>query len=402
MLSPLSLLVIAVAAANVADQLTLAALTLLAAAAGVPPANISLLVAVQSAAWLLVSLPVGAYADRMPRRRLLLAGAACVLAGGGLAALAVGAGMGFRWLAAAAFLASAGLVVISLVGMALTPQMVSRDTLPAANARPELGRAAGTLAAPSVAAAVLLAGAPALPFVLAALCGLVCLVAAGRLPALPPATASSRFLSAIADGARFVARDPHLRAIALCAICWNAAFFALLSVFASYAIGVRGLDLATTGLVWSAYGAGLIAGTLAAARLVARLRASTLMVFGPASSLAGVTAFALAPPALTAPAALLAFFSLGFGPILWQITQSTVRQIVTPDALMGRVSATLATATWGMRPVGALAAGQVAAVFGLEAAIWLHALLFALSLAVILVSPFPRLRRLGELTPAAE
>jgi predicted MFS family arabinose efflux permease len=402
MLSPLSLLVIAAAAANIADQLTLSALTLLAAATGVPPASVSLIVAVQSAAWLLVSLPVGAYADRMPRKRLLLGGALCVVAGGGLAALAITSGLGFPWLAAAAFLASAGLVVISLVAMALTPVLVARDRLPTANARLELGRAAGTLAAPSVAAAVLLAGAPALPFLLAAGCGLVCLAAAGRLPALPPASASSGVLRAIADGGRFVARNHYLRAIAVCAICWNAAFFALLSIFASYAIGTRGLDLATTGLVWSAYGAGLIVGTLAAAPLVARLKASTLMVFGPASSLAGVVVFALAPAAFTAPAAVLAFFGLGFGPILWQITQSTVRQIVTPDALMGRVTATLATATWGMRPVGALAAGLAASAFGVEAAIWLPVALFTLSLLAILLSPFPRLDRLSELTPARE
>lgn len=394
-------LLAALAAANFADQLTLAALTLLAARMGVPAGEVSLLVAAQSAAWLLVSLPAGAFADRMPRRRLMTIGAVAVAAGGFGGALAISTGFSPWQLSLAAFAGSAGLVIISLSVLALAGSLIQRESLPAANARLEFGRAIGTLVAPPVAAAVLLAGSPLWPFLMAGVCGLTALVAIRMLPDAPPPPASVPIGRAIADGGRFVFRNRHLLSIALCAIFWNAAFFALIAIFASFAIGARGLDVQTTGLVWSAYGAGLIAAAWPAAFLIRRLRASTLMIFGPASSFAAVLLLVLAPATLVAPAAVIAFFLLGFGPMLWLIMQTTVRQIVTPAALIGRVSATISVAMYGVRPLGALAAGWIAATQGIEAALWLPVLLFGLSLLAILLSPFPRIHSLGELTPAA-
>jgi hypothetical protein len=89
-------------------------------------------------------------------------------------------------------------------------------------------------------------------------------------------------------------------------------------------------------------------------------------------------------------------FLVGFGPMLWLICQITVRQLVTPAPLMGRVNATLQTAIYGVRPLGALAGGLVAANAGLHAALLLVAAAFALSALVIVLSPLARLRALPE------
>ena len=51
--------------------------------------------------------------------------------------------------------------------------------------------------------------------------------------------------------------------------------------------------------------------------------------------------------------------------MLWAICQTTVRQLVTPLTLQGRVNATVQTATYGVRPLGALAGGTLAAHAGL-------------------------------------
>ena len=71
--------------------------------------------------------------------------------------------------------------------------------------------------------------------------------------------------------------------------------------------------------------------------------------------------------------------------------------------LLGRVSATLTTAMYGMRPLGALAGGLAAEYGGLEAAIGLPVVLFGLSTLAILASPMPRLKAMPEeeLTPRA-
>ncbi|MGL4976347.1 MAG: MFS transporter, partial [Bosea sp. (in: a-proteobacteria)] len=97
----------------------------------------------------------------------------------------------------------------------------------------------------------------------------------------------------------------------------------------------------------------------------------------------------------------VASFLFGFGPILWFIVQTSLRQAVTPPELLGRVSATITTAIYGMRPLGALGAGLVAGQFGLEMAIWLPVMLFALSTAAILASQMPALKAMPERTATA-
>ena len=115
--------------------------------------------------------------------------------------------------------------------------------------------------------------------------------------------------------------------------------------------------------------------------------------------LVSVAAAAVMVATLWVPSPLLlgaSFFLFGAGPILWTISQTTLRQTVTPDALLGRVSALFMTASAGARPIGAAIGGAVGAASGPEAAILLAALGFVVQALVITWSPVPRLARLPE------
>ena len=154
------------------------------------------------------------------------------------------------------------------------------------------------------------------------------------------------------------------------------------------------MSVAQTGNAWSIYGIGLMLGSLAASPMIAHLPTGLMFVFGPALSCAAVALIV----GYAAPGAIwpvwLGFFALGFGPMTWLVLQTSVRQIVTPNALMGRVGATLSTAIYGVRPLGALAAGAVASHYGTQAALWLSAGLFFLSCGVLLTSPAARMRQM--------
>jgi len=390
--------------AQFADKLALDTITLAATQGGASPRLVGVLVAAQSAAWLLVSLPAGAFADRIAPRTLILLGGGLMLGGSLLGAglLALGA-VGWA-LGLSTFIAASGPVMIALSIFVLLPRMVEVAGLPRANGRLELGRACLSLAAPLIAGWAVARGIGSLGLALCALMGLFVLVAAWRLPVDRPAAQPRRPLHrAIAEGGAFVARHPYLRPIAFCAVGWNMAFFAFLAIATPYAARILLLSPETIGLASSAYGAGLIVGALIAARLIARLPTGVLLVFGPASSLIGAGLLALSPQNLGLPALALASFLFGFGPILWSIVQTSLRQAVTPQALLGRVSATLTTATYGMRPIGALAGGLAGEWLGLQTAMLLPVFLFALSTLAILASTMPRLKALpeGELSPRA-
>ncbi|MBX9698987.1 MAG: MFS transporter, partial [Acetobacteraceae bacterium] len=342
--------------AQFADRLALDTITLAATQGGASPRLVGLLVAAQSAAWLLVSLPAGVFSDRLAPRDLIRFGGALIAAGAAAGAALLAVGHTGWLLAATSFAAAAGAVVIALSIFVLMPRTVAIADLPRANGRLELGRAVFSLAAPLIAGWAVSRGQGWLGLSLCALAGVLALAAASRLPGeRPPSQPRLPLHRAIAEGGRFVARHPYLRPIALCAIAWTLAFFAFTAMMAPYAVRILLLAPERIGLATAVYGAGLIAGALSGATLIARLPVGIVLVFGPASSCLGAALLALAPPAFGWPALALAFFLFGFGPILWFIAQTSLRQAVTPLHLLGRVSATLTTAIYGMRPLGALA-----------------------------------------------
>jgi MFS family permease len=384
-------LAIAGTAAHLADQLLLAALPLALAASGASAGVISAVVAAQAAAWLVVSLPIGALADRLSRRTILLAGAVLVIAGAILGSVTMRVlGPAPIPLGIAAFICSAGVVMQVLSVFAMLPRIIDSAMLGKANAVLEFGRASVAIAAPLVVGLLIASGRAELPFALSIAAGLLSLVAVIGLAADAQVSADQSrisLLQSVRDGAAFVSDEPILRAIALCAIFWNSAFFAVTAVFAPYAIKTIGLSVEQVAQAWVAYGAGLLLGAAIAPAALKALPTNFLFVFGPVCSFLGAAFAASLAPRYGLWPILVGFFTLGFGPMIWLVLQTSIRQLLTPTHLLGRVAATITTAIYGVRPIAALAAGWVATEYGTVAAIWMAVAFFALSLAAILRAP---------------
>ncbi|MBV8412138.1 MAG: MFS transporter [Alphaproteobacteria bacterium] len=398
-MKPFTALFGAAAGTHAADQLALATLPLTATLVlGAGPDLLGLLVAAQSAAWLLLSLPAGAWIDRFSRRRLLIIGLSLGLIAAVAAVAAAAAGLAVL-LCVAAFVGASGTVIYVLTTASLLPSLVAATELPRANARLELARAVVSLGAPFVAGLLAQLLSPTWGYGLAALGAALAVLCALALPEVEPGHSRSErpsLLGAIAAGARFVAKHEVLRGIGLCAVCWNFAFFALLAVWAPFALRTLQLDPAHMGLAQSGYGAGLILGALAAPLAARHLPPRAILIFGPLVSVLAASFFLIAPHANAFAAAAIGHFLVGFGPMMWLICQMTLRQLVTPLPLMGRVNATLQTANYGVRPLGALAGGLVAAHGGVQMALLMVTLAFALSTLVILMSPLRRMQVLPQ------
>ncbi|MFJ5368696.1 MFS transporter, partial [Bosea sp. CER48] len=145
------------------------------------------------------------------------------------------------------------------------------------------------------------------------------------------------------------------------------------------------------------YGAGMIVGAALAPQIARHVSFGTLILLGP---FAGFCAAAVMFATLWMPSVQLvglSFFLFGVGPIIWTISTMTLRQAVTPNAMLGRVSALIMTATFGARPVGAAMGAAVAAHLGIAACLALATAGFLVQLLVIGFSQVPRLRDLSEL-----
>jgi predicted MFS family arabinose efflux permease len=384
-------------AAQSAEQLSLAAVPIVAVLAlGAGPGEIGALATAQTLPFLLLSIPFGLWADRSSRRRLM---AVCeLLRGASLLGvlLAVLAGqLSLPLLALLGFVGAVGTVGYSVAAPALLPALVPAVALAQANSRLELARSAAFAAGPALGGALVAwAGAPA-AFVLATMLSAAAVALLLRLHEPPRAPAAPRHpLLELRDGAQLVWQHALLRPILLTAVAWNIAWFVLQAAYVPYAMRALGLDAAGVGLTLAAYGSGMVAGALLAPRIVARLSFGHAILLGPLMS---VAAMATMVATLAWPLGTLAgasFFLFGFGPIVWTITSTTLRQTVTPGAMLGRVSAMFLTVNMGARPLGAALGGVVGAHWGEAACLWLALAGFVLQAAVIMLSRVRTLLRL--------
>jgi len=386
-------------AAQSAEQMALAAAPIMAVLVlGAGAAETGILSAAQSLPFLLLSLPAGILADRMRRRRLMamaeLSRTAALLC---LPALLWLGWLSLPLLAAIGALTATGTVVFSVAAPALVPGLVGRADFAAANTRLELARSLAFTAGPALAGLIVsyLGGGPA--FIVAAV---LSLTAAGLLAGIPEAAHQPKPNSHVGrdllDGLAFVRAQPLLRAIMATAVVWNTSWFVLQSVYVLYAVQRLGLEASGVGLTLGAYGAGMLSGALLAPRIAQRLPVGRFIVCGPLGSVAASVAMlgSAAMPGLAWP--LVSFFLFGFGPILWTIGQTTLRQAVTPQAMLGRVSALFIMVGFGARPLGAALGGFVGAVFGLHWAIMLAAAGFCVQAIIVMTSPIAVLKILPE------
>jgi len=382
-------------AAQFSEQMALAAAPLVAVLAlGATASQTGYLQTAQTLPFLLLSLPAGVLADRMSRRALMTA-AECVRAASllGLLALLGMGGLSLNWLAALGFLGAVGTVAYNVAAPALVPRLVPASELASANRWLELARSSAFSAGPAAGGALVgWIGAP-IAYVIATTLSLLAAVLLAGLPSdTPQPAARRRVLAELREGAAFVGTHPLLRPVLATAVFFNTAWFVLQAVYVVYAIERLGLSAAGVGVTLGVYGGGMLAGALAAPWLARRLSFGAMIASGPLSALAasGILLSTLVFP--SGVWAAVGFFLFGAGPILWTITTTTLRQAVTPNALLGRVSAVILTATFGARPVGALIGATLAARVGLEACLWVSTAGFLVQFLVLFASPVRRLR----------
>jgi MFS family permease len=386
-------------AAQFSEQIALAAAPLAAVLLlGAGASETGWLQTAQTLPFLLLSIPAGLAVDRMQRRGLMV-GAEAIRALSLLAILALlGVGLlSMPWLAALGFLGAIGTVVYSVSAPALLPTLIPRGQLAAANRWLELARSTAYAGGPALGGALVgWTGAPAAYGLATALSILAVMLLAG-LPQEPaPSHAGRKLLHDLAEGARFVAGNALLRPILLTAILFNTAWFVLQAVYVAYAVQHLQMSATQVGMSLGIYGAGMVLGASGAPLLGSRISFGATIAIGPLAALCASCLMALTIRWPSPALANLSFFLFGAGPVLWSITTMTLRQAVTRDAMLGRVSALIMTATFGARPLGAAIGALVAQRFGASACLLVSLAGFAAQYLVIAVSAVPRLRELPE------
>lgn len=348
--------------AQSAEQLTLAAVPIVAVLllqAG--PGEIGIIAAVQSLPFLLLSIPLGLLADRMSRKKLMLMSellrvcALMVL----IAAMLLNL-ISVPLLACVGFLAAVGTVGFSVSAPSLVPALVDSQHLAKANGRLELARSMAFAGGPALAGALIAWLGGSTSFVLSLM---LSLAAVGFLRQIQEpvrqAVPDRHPWLEVKEGAHFVWAHPLMRPILVTSVAWNISWFVLQAIYVPYAIRTIGMSSSEVGLTLACYGFGMITGSLMASRVVSMMPFGVAILLGPFFSVLAAMVMALSLWAPYVGVASLAYYFFGFGPIIWTITSTTLRQSVTPNSMMGRVTAILIVAGTGARPIGALLGGFV-------------------------------------------
>lgn len=389
-------------------QITQLAVTLVAIDhLGASEFQAGVLAACQSAAFLLIGLPAGAWVDRMRRRRVLIV--SDVARGVLLASVPIAwwAGVLTIWQLYAVTLAHGVLTVFFDVAyQSYLPHLVGRERLVEGNAKLEAVRSSSQVAGPAFAGQVVRwFGAPlALLVDAAAMAASALLYLRIRKPEPKPARREERRLRhEIGEGLRFVLGHRLLRAIVACTGTGN--FFS--SIY--YAMLVfhlrRGLELdpGSIGAVLSIISAGGVVGAFIARRVAGWLGQGRVLWMS-----VGLLSPFMLPLALVGAdgwglwVAAVAGAATSAGVVIYNITQVSFRQAITPNHLLGRMNATTRFLVWGTMPLGGLAGAWLGDWLGARLALLIGVIGSCLTFLPVFLSPLRNLRALPTEAPEAE
>jgi MFS family permease len=356
---------------------------------------VSLLTAAAWLPWLLVGLPAGAWVDRLPRRRVMLAADIVFIIG--FASVPVAAALGWltvTQLLVVALVCGGATVFFATAYRAFIPALLESSDLLEANAKLQGSEQVTRVAGPGTAGLIAQAVGPVggvvvdvATFVVSALCLWRIRVDEPRREA-----PRRRLRQEIAEGLRFVAGDPLLRVVSVFGCVSNLVLTGYQAVIVVFLVRSVGLAAGTTGLLLATGSLGGVLGALVARRIAARIGTARLVVW---SKLVAMPFGLLIPLTHSGPA--LAFFVVGSvlvvgGVVSGNVVWAGFSQVYYPAHIRGRISTSMQVFNYGAIPLGAVLAGLLAHSLGIRPTLWIMLAGLTLSSALLLIGPMKSMR----------
>ncbi|MDP2639532.1 MAG: MFS transporter [Betaproteobacteria bacterium] len=368
------------------------------------PFEMGILIALEALPFPLFGLFAGVIVDRFPKLPIII----WADFGRGLALLAVpvcawGGWLSMPLLYIAGFIVGLGGVLGWPAYQVFMTERVGRGNLVEANAKMAMSDSTAQLVGPGIAGALMywLTAPIAILADAIAFFGSALLLR-GIAPAASdaPKHSGQHVWADIREGLHAIWHNPTLRALAWALAAWQIFRFAYLAVVVLFATRDLGFSSGRVGAVYMMAGVGSLAAAWAVRPLNRRYGVGPTMLGGLLATGAGWTVIGLATGPLLAASLVfgLGLFLLDLGAMVFFINYLVLRQSVTHDRLLGRVTATMICLTVATAPLGGLAGGWIAEHAGLRATILLAGLgAMVLAPLVAWLSPLARLRSISEL-----
>jgi MFS family permease len=359
---------------NFGSSFTLFALPLLVFKLTGSPLNLGLITAFEFLPYLLFGLVLGAWVDRVDRKRMMIA--TDVARAVAIASITLLAGLDLLavwWIYAVGFVNSTLKICFDAGEFAAIPSLVGTDDLVEANGRIQASYSAASFFGPLMAGALLAVAAIQTVLLFDALSFLVSALALAFVRGSFNATGGGEetptsLRQDVIEGLRYVLSHPVLRNISIMMALINFLAATTQTQLVLFAKERLAASDAQVGFLYSAGALGIVALSLAAGPVRERVPFSRAALGGLMMNglfvvgLAFVSRYWLAVPVWA--------LACGFG-IFFNINTSSLRQEIVPNQMLGRVMSIAAVLGWSAIPLGSLLGGlaiewtqNVALVYG--------------------------------------
>lgn len=382
-------------------QIALPTIAVLVLHAG--PLQLGILIALARIPFPIMAVFVGVWIDRLPRRRVMIV--ADVLRALLLALIPVSfveGFLGFPLLYAVALLSGVLTIFFDLAYLSYVPQLVERERLSDANATLQTAQSVAYLAGPGMGGLLIQAiGAARAVSVDAAsyVVSFLTLIWMGPDAAREERRPSRGMWRELGEGFSHVFANPVLRVLIV--------VFGVVILFAHtmepnlYPFAYQDLHFTPAILGWilSVEGAAAVVGSFLSPRVMRRFTAGWILAVTGliTGALFVVVSFAGAGPSILIVGGALIVNGL-LDPVN-NVTQWSLRQLLTPDHLQGRMNSIFRTVFWGAWPLGNLIGGYVGSLVGSRTTIMAAGILFSVLSVAFLFAP---LRKARLVPPVAE
>jgi MFS family permease len=364
--------------------------------------QVAALTTVEFLPFLLVSLPAGVWVDRLPRRPILIIGdvSRALL----LASVPVVYWLGHLTMAQlyiVAFLAGVATVFFDVAYQSYLPSLVERQQLVDGNGKLEISRAAAQLGGPGLAGLVVnaLRAPAALLFDAVSFIGSAAFIFSIRKSEHSVRTDAPRrrMREELREGLQYVLRHPFLKNIAACTGLFNffgSMAFAVVLVFARRELHLSPLAI---GLAFTLSNVGPLIAAFNTDRIstrfgVGRTIIGASIIGGPMTALV-----AFAPHGNAALLLLVPVFTVGGAAnVIYNVTQVSLRQAITPERMQGRMNSVMRFIVWGTVPLGSIVGGVLASRIGVRETVIVGGIGCCLPFLPVLFSPVRDINEMPE------
>lgn len=386
------------------SQLTIWALPLTAVLVlHASPLQTGLLTAASIAPYALAGLLAGVWVDRVRRRPIMIA--ADIIRTLLLLSIPLAAWSGrltLLQLYGVAVAMSLCAILFDVAYGAFLPAVVSRPHLLEANGKLEASTALARIVGPGLAGALvqLFSGptallADALSFV--ASFGSLSLMRVHEAQEALPRDQRPSWVREVWQGVLFVATHNLLRPLAVSAALFGLFDTMLVAIYVPYLVRELHIPAAILGGIFAVAGVGGLLGASLATTVANRAGITRAMVGGMLVAALAELIIAIAQGPILVAAALVTLGEAGVqgGDVMASIANRSARQMVVPDAMQGRVTATMRVLSTGCAALGAIVGGWSAETLGLRPTVLIAGVGTVVAAIWLWSSPVRQLRELA-------